>query len=257
VSVLERRLGGSVALDFGITPSGAWWMQARNINDLSSNFPLGLNPNGGVVYVNTTTGYSWGPASQVIQVGAAIAMQSFGPRAQIAGNLYYNGATWVYSTSGFGWVQSFDATTGDFTIFSAPTGTAGTNAGTLNAMMLVTPYGELRATGIVTAKSLQEKVQAQYGGPSGTCDWSYGGTQFVTDQPMNVAFANIPPSVLPQPSPLVSHFVSCSNFNQLTWPGTVNWGAGGKPSIAGAANIVLSTIDGGSTVWGTVVWRNV
>jgi hypothetical protein len=44
-------------------------------------------------------------------------------------------------------------------------------------------------------------------------------------------------------------------FNSTTFPAAVTWGLGGKPSIAGKALISLVTLDGGTTVYAGVIWR--
>jgi hypothetical protein len=65
---VARLQGGSVALDFGVYQSGAYWLQARIAADYTSNQWLFLNPNGGAVLVgNGGFGYGSGAGGTVTQ----------------------------------------------------------------------------------------------------------------------------------------------------------------------------------------------
>lgn len=59
---MTRFQGGSVALDFGVYQSGAYWLQARIAGDYSSNQWMFLNPNGGAVLVGNG-GFGYGPGA--------------------------------------------------------------------------------------------------------------------------------------------------------------------------------------------------
>lgn len=65
---VTRLQGGSVALDFGVYQSGAYWLQARIAADYTSNQWLYLNPNGGAVLVGGGGfGYGTGAGGTVTQ----------------------------------------------------------------------------------------------------------------------------------------------------------------------------------------------
>ncbi len=59
---IVRFQGGSVALDFGVYQSGAFWLQPRIFSDYASNQWLFLNPNGGAVLVGNG-GFGYGPGA--------------------------------------------------------------------------------------------------------------------------------------------------------------------------------------------------
>ncbi|HBY61092.1 MAG TPA: hypothetical protein DEH78_14820 [Solibacterales bacterium] len=83
-----------------------------------------------------------------------------------------------------------------------------------------------------------------------TVDWAYGGTRITNNGNNNVTFANIPGGI-------AGHLVYVSNHNATLWPASVTWGVGGKPSINGAATIILTTDDTGTNVRASVGWRAV
>ena len=255
VNVSTRFQNGSATFDFGTYASGACWLQTRNWNDFAVNFALALNPNGGPVCVNTNTVANWS-GYDVLQVGdyASIGGNVSSSHTVVGNNIYWNGTAWAMIGAGRGTL--FIAEDGKFSFYTQSTVVgAGGGAALINAGGIA-QNGHLGWNTTASAFSFTEKIVPRYGGATGTCDWILGGTQLVTDQPMTVSFINIPASVMPNPSPLATHFVSCTNFDQVTWPGSVLWGVGGKPSIPGSANVMLSTFDGGATVYATVVWRN-
>ncbi|MBO0990074.1 hypothetical protein INR38_12390 [Delftia sp. SD018] len=59
---IMRLQGGSVALDFGVYQSGAFWIQPRIYSDYTLNQWLFLNPNGGPVLVGNG-GFGYGPGA--------------------------------------------------------------------------------------------------------------------------------------------------------------------------------------------------
>lgn len=84
-------------------------------------------------------------------------------------------------------------------------------------------------------------------------DWSHGGSNITTSGTNAITFSNIPAAGI-----LSGHLVEIDNFNNVTWPGTVDFGLGGRPSIAGRAVVCLETRDGGaSSVKASIYWRQV
>lgn len=66
---ITRFQGGSVALDFGVYQSGAYWLQSRLVSDYTNHMPLILNPNGGAVLTGPGGfGYSAGVGGTVTQM---------------------------------------------------------------------------------------------------------------------------------------------------------------------------------------------
>lgn len=93
-------------------------------------------------------------------------------------------------------------------------------------------------------------TQAPGAGGAATADWTNGGTVLANNGTNGLSFTNVP-------SGLAGHLLYCSNLNNTSFPGTVNWGLGGKPSIAGAAWVTLITTDGGASFSASVMWRAV
>lgn len=89
-------------------------------------------------------------------------------------------------------------------------------------------------------------------GAAASWDWGYGGSVMTNNGVNSVSFTNMPAS-----GSIGTHYFHVTNFNNTTFPASVNWGVGGKPSIAGAARGVLVTTDGGTVVAGSVTWRAV
>jgi hypothetical protein len=81
-------------------------------------------------------------------------------------------------------------------------------------------------------------------------DFSKGGSGITTSGTNAITFINVP-------SGAKTHLVYVDNFNHVTWPGSVSFGAGGAPSIAGAAFVSLTTFDGGTTVYASVFFQAV
>lgn len=119
--------------------------------------------------------------------------------------------------------------------------------GTVNG----TPVGDTtRARGSFTRVAEDKNALAPGAGAGALVDWAYGGTVITNNGVNAVTFANIPTG-------LAGHVVRVTNFNNTTWPGAVDFGVGGAPSIAGAADVGLLTTDAGGTVHATINWRAV
>lgn len=83
-----------------------------------------------------------------------------------------------------------------------------------------------------------------------TVDWTKD-VSTITNSGANVlTFSNIPAA-----GRMAKRSLVVTAFNSTTFPATVTWGAGGKPSIAGGAWVEMWTTDGGATtVFASVVW---
>ena len=100
-----------------------------------------------------------------------------------------------------------------------------------------------------------EQVNAQYNPGSGagvTLDWSNGNSVIANSGTNAITFSNV------AATGMATHMVYVTNFNANTWPAALpsaNWGAAGKPSFATAAWVQLWTKDGGTTMFGAVIWK--
>lgn len=93
-------------------------------------------------------------------------------------------------------------------------------------------------------------VYAPGSGAGQAVDWAKGGSKLTNNGTNLLSFSNIGSGVQ-------GHILTCSNFNNTSFPGSVDFGLGGKPSIAGAAVVSLTTFDGGTTVYASIMWRAV
>lgn len=81
-------------------------------------------------------------------------------------------------------------------------------------------------------------------------DWAKGGSTITTNGTNAITFANVPAG-------MAGHAIYIDNLNNVTWPGTMSWGLGGVPSIAGAVTVLVTTINGGTASRASIGWRNV
>jgi hypothetical protein len=143
-----------------------------------------------------------------------------------------------------------DTNTGEMlaTLGAAPTSNptfTGTVSGLNGGIGLTTPAegAFTRATETISADDANDGAFA--------VNWINGGSQCsYAGGAITATFSNVPST-----GRLANHFVYVAKFNQVTWPGAVDWGKDGKPSIAGAAIVMLVTIDGGTTVYAGTYWR--
>lgn len=105
------------------------------------------------------------------------------------------------------------------------------------------------AEGLFTRACEQFNTYTPGSGASQALDWAKGGSSLTNSGSNTVSFSNVPSARV------ATHFLYCTVFNSTTFPAAVTWGLGGKPSIAGKAVVQLVTIDGGTTVWAGIVWR--
>jgi hypothetical protein len=131
-------------------------------------------------------------------------------------------------------------------------GVAIAGSGTLNPTLFALIAGQT-FTGAVRSTRLSEEVNTYTPGAAAgvTVDWSTGGGSKITNNGVNVlTFTNVP-------SGTTGHTLRVTNLNNTTFPAAVDWGVNGKPSIAGAATVVLITMDSGTTVWAGIQHRAV
>ena len=115
-------VAGSRTADYGISNSGAW-IQSRDKNDYSINYPLLLNPNGGNVAVGTTLGVT---GVSTLTGGAVIQGLTVGLGANaVAGNIAF-GAAPLNSGSLSG---SSNLAVGAYPLFANTTGANNTAVG--------------------------------------------------------------------------------------------------------------------------------
>lgn len=107
------------------------------------------------------------------------------------------------------------------------------------------------AEGLFTRACEQYNTYAPGSGAGVTVDWAKGGSSITNSGTNTLTFSNVPSSRI------ATHALYVTNLNNTTFPGAVNWGVNGKPSINGAALVSMATFDGGTTVLAVVAWRAV
>jgi hypothetical protein len=110
--------------------------------------------------------------------------------------------------------------------------------------------GTTPAAGKFTRVVEVPNTYAPTAGAGVTVDWTNGGSTLTNSGTNVLTFSNVPAGV-------AGHVLYCTNFNNTTFPAAVDWGVGGKSSIAGAALVSLTTFDGGATIKGSVMWEAV
>ena len=251
-AVAKRVAIGTVAFDHGAYSSGVLWTQTRSWGNLATNQNWNINPNGGVVAFNAASIAAW--AANATQFGTYAGISELAAtNVYLTLNTYWNGSAWTNIGTGFGAHVRLD--NGAFVVnIGSASAAAGAATPLTQGLIINATNGNAQFVASLRCRRLLEECLQVLGGATMTCNWQYGGTQLVIDQATTVSFTNIPASSFPSASPICSHFVQVTQFNQVTWPGTVNWGTGGKPSIAGTANVIFTTIDGGTTVQASVIW---
>lgn len=129
-------------------------------------------------------------------------------------------------------------------------GTLGTAAFTAAALYALVAGQTF--TGAVRATRVSEEINTQTPGlnAAATADWANGGTKLTNNGTNVLSFSNVP-------SGCAGHTLRVTNLSTTTFPAAVDWGVAGKPVIAGAATVVLVTMDGGTTVWAGIQHRAV
>lgn len=105
------------------------------------------------------------------------------------------------------------------------------------------------AEGLFTRAAEQFNTYTPSSGAGQALDWAKGGSSLTNSGSNTVSFTNVPSSRV------ATHALYCTVFNSTTFPAAVTWGLGSKPSIAGKALVSLVTIDGGTTVYAGIMWR--
>lgn len=108
-----------------------------------------------------------------------------------------------------------------------------------------------RAEANFTRTTEGHQAYAPGAGAGQAIDWANGSTKLTNNGVNAATFSNVPATGV------AGHVLDCSNFNNTTFPAAVDWGLGGKPSIAGRAVVSLLTNDAGAKVFGSVIWRAV
>lgn len=164
--------------------------------------------------------------------------------------------SWLYE-----WIGKLKALRSLYTAHAAATGTSVHGLGSMAtqaATSVSVSGGAINGTAIGTttpAEGLFTRACEQFNtytpssGASQALDWAKGGSNLTNNGSNTVSFSNVPSSRL------ATHLLNCSVFNSTTFPAAVTWGLGGKPSIAGRALVSLATVDGGTTVYAGIYWR--
>jgi hypothetical protein len=153
---------------------------------------------------------------------------------------------------------------GDLSTHAALTGTSAHGLGTISTQAASsvaitggtingTSFGASTAAAVNTTRLTESMNTYTPGSGAGvTVDWA-NGSSIITNSGTNVlTFSNVPTT-----GRTAYHRIYTSNFNSSTFPAAVTWGVSGKPSINGGVWADLWTRDGGTTVYGAVLWRSV
>jgi hypothetical protein len=105
------------------------------------------------------------------------------------------------------------------------------------------------AEGLFTRAAEQFNTYTPGSGASQAIDWAKGGSTLTNSGSNTLTFSNVPASRV------ATHALYVTVFNSTTFPAAVTWGLGGKPSIAGKAVVSMVTLDGGTTVYAGIMWR--
>jgi hypothetical protein len=164
--------------------------------------------------------------------------------------------SWLYE-----WIGKLKALRTAYNAHVAATGTAVHGLGSIStqaANSVAITGGSVNGAAVGTttpAEGLFTRAAEQYNtytpgsGAAQALDWAKGGSSLTNNGANTVSFSNVPASRV------ATHALYCSVFNSTTFPAAVTWGLGGKPSIAGKALVSLVTLDGGTTVYAGIMWR--
>lgn len=111
--------------------------------------------------------------------------------------------------------------------------------------------GSVRCVGNFTRATEDHATHAPGAAAGVVIDWSKGSSSVTNNGVNALTFSNVPASGR------AGHVIDLTNLNNTTFPGAVDWGVGGKPSIAGAVTVGLLTRDGGTTYRASVLWSAV
>lgn len=164
--------------------------------------------------------------------------------------------SWLYE-----WIGKLKALRASYNVHAALTGSSAHGLGTIstqaaNSVALTGGTANGVSVGLSTPAEAQFtraceqfNTYAPSSGAAQALDWTKGGSSLTNNGSNTVSFSNVPASRI------ATHLLYCTVFNSTTLPAAVTWGLGGKPSIAGAAAVQLVTLDGGTTVYAGIVWR--
>ncbi|HSW83529.1 MAG TPA: hypothetical protein VLH12_08645 [Usitatibacter sp.] len=164
-------------------------------------------------------------------------------------------ATWIMEI----WAKCLRAVAG-INAHGAATGTSVHGLGTMstqnaNAVAVtggnanaMTVGASTRALGHFTHVAESIEILAPATNAGATVDWSVGGSSLTVAGTNVLTFANVA-------SGLAGHILYTTAFNNTTFPASVSFGTGGKPSIAGAVMVSMVTFDSGVNVFATVFFQ--
>jgi hypothetical protein len=132
------------------------------------------------------------------------------------------------------------------TVAQATSALAATGGSINNVTIGLTTQAEAAFTRVsILAQVYNPGLNASY-----AIDWAKGAGLCNTNGNNTVTFSNLPPSGF-----MGQLFLAVTNFNNVTWPASVLWGTGGKPSVAGTVRVSLVTLDGGVSITATLFWQ--
>lgn len=220
----------------------------------------------GVLRLRGTYTYSGGYVTQVVwewsndsaATWAAIATETvtYDGSKNVTGGANASLLSWLYE-----WIGKLKALRTSYNAHAAATGASVHGLGTIatqaaNSVALTGGTVNGASVGLTTAAEAQfTRACEQFNtytpaaAAAQALDWAKGGSSLTNNGSNTVSFANVPASRI------ATHLLYCTAFNSTTFPAAVNWGLGGKPSIAGAAAVMLLTLDGGTTVLAGIVYR--
>jgi hypothetical protein len=163
--------------------------------------------------------------------------------------------SWLYE-----WAGKLKALRTLYTAHAAATGTSAHGLGTMStqaASSVAITGGAFNGTvgattpaeGLFTRACEQFNTYTPGSGASQAIDWAKGGSTLTNSGSNTLTFSNVPASRVS------THALYVTVFNSTTFPAAVTWGLGGKPSIAGKAVVSMVTLDGGTTVYAGIMWR--
>lgn len=232
-------------------PQYRYWTNSANTNQV---LRAAYTYSGGYVTA-ITWAYSTTGSGGTYDTIAAETVTYDGSNNQTAGS-HSSLLSWLYE-----WAGKLKALRTLYTAHAAATGTSVHGLGTIStqaANSVAITGGTISgasvglstpAEGLFTRAAEQFNTYTPSSGASQALDWAKGGSSLTNSGSNTVSFTNVPSSRV------ATHALYCTVFNSTTFPAAVNWGLGGKPSIAGKAVVSLVTLDGGTTVYAGIIWR--
>ncbi len=211
--------------------------------------------------VKAEISYNSGAAYEVIQDDAGSASDR---TYDASGNLTAAAGSASLLDKVMEWFGKIKALRTSYNAHAAATGTAVHGLGTISTQSAAavaitggtinnTTIGVTTQTNARFTNAIELHVAYTPGSGAGvTLDLSRGSSKITNSGTNTITFSNAPPSGF-----LYGHVLEVTNLNNTNFPAAVDWGLGGKPSVAGAAVVSMITNNGASVVRAALVWRAV